>query len=97
MKTDYVLRGLRFRGEEFRRIEAALFERVDAHRWRAQLNPPGQTQIGDRLRFGETSESTACFLGFLDAEVVDRSGNEALLSFALAGPALDEALDRLAD
>ena len=81
---------------EFRRIEAALFERVQAHLWRARLNPAGAARVGDRLRFGETSESTACLLGFLDAEVVALSGDDALLSFALAGPALDDAVDRLA-
>ncbi len=34
-------------------------------------------------------------LGFLDAEVVAISGEEAVLAFAFSGAALDEALERL--
>lgn len=97
MKTEHVLHGLRFRDDESRAVEATLFERVEPHVWRARIKPPGQARAGDRLRFGETSESTACLLGYLDAEVTAIAGDEALLSFALTGPVLDEALDRLAE
>jgi S-adenosylmethionine:tRNA ribosyltransferase-isomerase len=72
-----------------------LFQQVDANSWRARLTPSEQACVGDRLRFGETSESIACLLAFLDAEILAISGDEALLSFAFSGAALDEALERL--
>ena len=52
-------------------------------------------RVGDRLRFGESSESMACMLAFLDAEVRSIDGEQAVLAFAFSGPALDEALQRL--
>jgi S-adenosylmethionine:tRNA ribosyltransferase-isomerase len=90
------LLGLRFRGEESARVEAALLERMGASRWRARLSPAGRARAGDRLRFGESSESMACLLAFLDAEVLTVQGEDALLAFAFSGPALDEAIERLA-
>jgi S-adenosylmethionine:tRNA ribosyltransferase-isomerase len=89
------LDGLRFRGEQTTRIEAALLERLGGERWRAILRPAGIVRAGDRLRFGESSESMACMLGFLDAEVASVSGEEAILAFAFSGAALDEAIERL--
>ncbi|MGO8739307.1 hypothetical protein [Rhodoblastus sp.] len=88
--------GLRFRGEESARIEAALVERLDDCRWRARLSPAERARPGDRLRFGESSESMACLLAFLDAEVLSIEGEDAVLAFAFSGPALDEAIERLA-
>jgi len=79
------------------RVEAVLLERTSADGWRARLEPAVNARIGDRLRFGETSESPACQLAFLDAEIVALSGAVALLSFCLTGPALDEALERLSE
>lgn len=95
MSDSARLTGLRFRGEECARIEATLGERVDACGWRAKLQPAGRVRPGDRLRFGEGSESTACLLGFLDADVVSIRGDDALLAFAFSGAALDEALERI--
>jgi S-adenosylmethionine:tRNA ribosyltransferase-isomerase len=95
MEARHILRGLRFRGEEFARVEAALLEGVGAQVWRARLEPAENLCVGDRLRFGETSESSACLLAFLDAEIIAFSGADALLSFDLTGPALEEALERL--
>jgi S-adenosylmethionine:tRNA ribosyltransferase-isomerase len=92
-----ILRGLRFRGEAFVRVEAVLLDRAGADRWRARLEPAVSARVGDRLRFGETSESLACQLAFLDAEIVALSGSEALLSFCLTGPAFDEAIERLGE
>jgi S-adenosylmethionine:tRNA ribosyltransferase-isomerase len=90
------LAGLRFRGEESARVEVALRERIDASRWRARLAPPNRVRAGDRIRFGESSESMVCLLAFLDAEVLSVRGDEALLAFAFSGPALDEAIERFA-
>ena len=95
--ADNVLRGRRFRGDESRGVEAILLERIDANHWRARLAPAGQARVGDRLRFGQTSESMACLLAFLDADITALHDDEATLSFAFAGAALDEALERLGD
>lgn len=95
MEGRHILRGLRFRGEEFARVEAALLECAGPHIWRARLEPSQKLHLGDRLRFGETSENPACLLAFLDAEIIALSGADALLSFDLTGPALEEALERL--
>jgi S-adenosylmethionine:tRNA ribosyltransferase-isomerase len=88
--------GLRFRGEERARVAAALVERLDASRWRARVEPVERVRAGDRLRFGESSESTACLLAFLDAEAQSVQGEDVVLAFAFSGPALDEAIERLA-
>ncbi len=96
MREHVRLRGLRFRGEESASVEAALVERVDDCRWRARIKPAERVRAGDRLRFGESSESMACLLAFLDAEVISVQGDDALLGFAFSGPALDEAIERLA-
>lgn len=90
------LAGLRVRGEAVARIEATLHKREGAETWRAFLRPGKRVAPGDRIRFGEDSESMACLLGHLDAEVVEKGeGGEALLRFALTGPVLDEAIARL--
>ena len=95
MNGEIRLRGTRFRGEEFARVEAVLVERLGADLWRATLRPCAQIGVGDRLRFGESTESMACMLAFLDAEVRSIDGEQAVLAFAFSGPALDEALQRL--
>lgn len=95
LSENIALSGLRFRGEEYLQIEATLIEPVGIDRWRALVRPPERIQRGDRLRFGESGESMACLLGFLDAEVISIDGEMALLAFALCGPALDESLERL--
>jgi S-adenosylmethionine:tRNA ribosyltransferase-isomerase len=54
--------------------------------------------VGDRIRFGEASESTACELVRLDAEVEAKGeGGEVTLRFSFAGPFLDEAIARLGE
>ena len=76
------LEGVRVRGEAVAPIEATLIERVDDCRWRALARPAKRLEVGERIRFGETSESMACLLGALDAEVEDkgeaRRGSAAL-------------------
>src|ERR1700729_1610856 len=90
------LEGVRVRDDAIASIEATLVERVDDCRWRALVRPAKRLKVGERVRFGETSESLACFLASLDAEVEAKGeGGEALLRFDFSGPALEEAIDRL--
>ena len=92
------LTGLRTRGDNAARIEATLVKRVDESRWRAFVRPAKKLSVGDRVRFGETSESMACLLGALDAEVEEKGdGGEVTLAFAFHGAALDEAIERLGE
>ena len=90
------LDGIRVRGEAVASIEATLIERVDDCRWRALVRPAKRLKIGERVRFGEASESMACLLAALDAEVEDKGeSGEVLLRFEFTGAALDEAIERL--
>ena len=90
------LEGVRVRGDAVATIEATLVKRVDDSRWRALVRPAKRLKVGERIRFGESSESTACLLAALDAEVEEKGETgEVLLRFEFAGAALDEAIDRL--
>ncbi len=77
-------RGIRVRGDAVASIEATLIERVDDCRWRALARPAKKLKVGERIRFGESSESMACLLAALDAEIEDKGeAGEALLRFRL--------------
>jgi S-adenosylmethionine:tRNA ribosyltransferase-isomerase len=90
--------GLRTRGEATARIEIMLHTREGADRWRAFARPAKRLEPGDRIRFGEDSESMACLLASLDAEVEAKGeGGDITLRFAFTGPALDEAIARLGE
>ena len=90
------LDGVRVRGDAVASIEATLIERVDDCRWRALVRPAKRLKVGERIRFGEASESMACLLAALDAEVEEKSdAGEILLRFEFTGAALDEAIERL--
>jgi S-adenosylmethionine:tRNA ribosyltransferase-isomerase len=90
------LEGVRVRGDASASIEATLIERVDDCRWRALARPAKKLKVGERIRFGESSESMACLLAALDAEVEEKGeAGEILLRFHFAGAALDEAIERL--
>ena len=92
------LSGIRVRGDSVAQIEATLIKRVDESRWRAFVRPAKKLNPGERIRFGETSESMACLLGALDAEVEEKGeGGEVQLAFAFHGAALDEAIERLGE
>ncbi|WP_046865175.1 tRNA preQ1(34) S-adenosylmethionine ribosyltransferase-isomerase QueA [Microvirga massiliensis] len=85
--------GIRVRDDAVARIEIMLHKREGSDRWRAFARPAKKLAIGDRIRFGEDAESTACELVRLDAEVEEKGeGGEVLLRFAFAGPVLDEAI-----
>ena len=66
------LHGLRVRDENAARIEIMLHKRDSADRWRAFARPAKKLVVGDRIRFGDAAESTACELVRLDAEVVEK-------------------------
>src|SRR5271165_4458241 len=90
------LDGVRVRGDAVASIEATLIRRVDDCRWRALVRPAKKLRVGERVRFGEASESAACLLAALDAEVEEKGdGGEVLLCFHFSGAALDEAIGRL--
>ncbi|HYA73689.1 MAG TPA: tRNA preQ1(34) S-adenosylmethionine ribosyltransferase-isomerase QueA [Roseiarcus sp.] len=90
------LEGVRLRGESAAAIEATLIKRLDASRWRAFVRPAKKLRIGERIRFGQRSESAACLLGALDAEVEEKGeAGEVTLAFAFHGAALDEAIERI--
>jgi S-adenosylmethionine:tRNA ribosyltransferase-isomerase len=92
------LYGLRVREETAARVEVMLHKREGADRWRAFARPAKKLAIGDRIRFGEDSESTACELVRLDAEVEGKGeGGEVILRFSFAGPFLDEAIARFGE
>ena len=90
------LDGVRVRGDAVAHIEATLIKRIDDSRWRALVRPAKKLKVGERIRFGEASESMACLLGALDAEVEAKGeAGEVTLGFAFSGAALDEAIERL--
>src|SRR5271166_3321413 len=90
------LEGVRVRNDVVASVEATLVKRVDSCRWRALVRPAKRLKVGERIRFGETSESMACLLASLDAEVEEkRDGGEVLLRFHFTDAALDEAIERL--
>src|SRR5271163_4337923 len=80
------LDGMRARGTAVAKIEAMLIKRLDQSRWRALVRPAKKLKVGERVRFGEASESQACLLAALDAEVEDKGeAGEVLLRFEFAG------------
>ena len=92
------LYGLRVREETAARVEIMLHKREGTDRWRAFARPAKKLAVGDRIRFGEASESSVCELVRLDAEVEEKGeGGEVMLRFAFAGPVLDEAIARLGE
>ncbi len=72
------------------KIEATLIRRLDGSRWRAFVRPAKRLAPGDMVRFG--GEGRVCALEELDAIVEDREGGEVTLSFAFAGPVLDQVI-----
>src|ERR1700744_1867929 len=90
------LQGIRVRGDSVAQIEVTLHARASDNAWRAFARPAKRLQVGERIRFGETSESMACLLAALDATVTEKDeGGEVALAFDLTGPALDEAISSI--
>ena len=85
------LRGIRRRAEASAHVDATLHMRASPDQWLAFLRPAKRVAEGDRISFGH--DGNTCFLGALDATVVEkREAGEALLAFDLSGAFLDEAL-----
>ncbi|TIW03694.1 MAG: tRNA preQ1(34) S-adenosylmethionine ribosyltransferase-isomerase QueA, partial [Mesorhizobium sp.] len=85
------LKGMRKRGEAVAQVEATLHMRVAPDRWQAFMRPGKRIAAGDRIHFGH--DGSSCFLGQLDATVLEKGeAGEALLGFDLSGLFLDEAL-----
>jgi S-adenosylmethionine:tRNA ribosyltransferase-isomerase len=89
------LEGIRVRGDSVAQIEVTLHARENDNTWRAFARPAKRLAVGERIRFGETSESMACLLGALDATVIAKEEGEVTLAFDLTSPALDEAIANL--
>ena len=87
------LDGRRTRDATTARVEALLHLREAPDRWRAFLRPAKRVRVGEILQFGGEGETDADRPDMLSAEVVEKGeGGEAVLRFALAGPALDAAI-----
>lgn len=72
-------------------VDVTLHMRVDGDKWLAFARPARRLAAGDRVSFGH--DGNACFLGKLDATVLEkREAGEVLLGFDFSGPALDEAI-----
>ena len=85
------LKGMRLRGENAAQVEATLHMRTGPDRWLAFMRPGKRVAAGDRIHFGHDANS--CFLGQLDATVLEKhDGGEVLLGFDVSGAFLDEAL-----
>jgi S-adenosylmethionine:tRNA ribosyltransferase-isomerase len=92
------LHGVRVREDAAARVEIMLHKRESADTWRAFARPAKKLHVGDRIRFGESSESTVCELVRLDAEVEAKGeGGDVTLRFSFAGAFLDEAIARLGE
>ena len=62
------------------------------------MRPAKKLKVGERVRFGEAGDSAVCLLDALDAAVEAKGeGGETVLAFDLAGPALDEAIERIGE
>jgi len=83
--------GERRRDDAVAHVDVTLHMRVAPDRWLAFARPAKRLAAGDRILFGH--DGNACFLGNLDATVVEKhDAGEVLLAFDLSGPLLDEAL-----
>ncbi len=82
------LSGRRRRGDTEARVEATLHKRESADLWRAFLKPAKRVAVGETIAFGSEADP-------LDATCLEHAGEgEVVLRFALAGAALDAALER---
>jgi S-adenosylmethionine:tRNA ribosyltransferase-isomerase len=85
------LTGSRVRGLASVRIEATLVQREGEASWRAFARPGKKLKAGEIIRFAAESSAEN-----LDAEVVSKGEEgDIVLRFALAGGALDRAIERI--
>jgi len=89
------LAGVRVRGEAAVTVEATLHRRLSPHAWTAFVRPGRRLAPGDRVLFGEEPDR-ACAATHLAAVIAAKhEGGEVTLAFDLAGPDLDDAIERL--
>ncbi len=86
------LEGIRNRDGAVAKIGATLHMRIAPDRWMAFVRGAKKLQVGDRLRFGDTL-NTSCLAGALDATVASKGDDgEVELAFDLSGAVLDETM-----
>ena len=86
------LHGERVRDGVAATVSVTLIAREGQSRWRALARGARKLAVGDRVRFG-TQNDNACMIAGLDATVAEKGeSGEVVLTFDLAGPALDEAI-----
>lgn len=85
------LTGKRMREGGVANVDVTLHMRVSPDSWKAFARPAKRLAVGDRIGFGH--DQNACFLGKLDATVLEKGeAGEVLLGFDFTGPILDEAI-----
>jgi S-adenosylmethionine:tRNA ribosyltransferase-isomerase len=85
------LTGIRRRGEAIAQVDVTLHMRHSPDSWYGFARPAKKLVVGDRIQFGH--DQNACFLGKLDATVLEKGeAGEVLLGFDFTGPALDDAI-----
>lgn len=85
------LTGIRRRGEHATPVDVTLHMRKSADSWLGFARPAKRLAVGDRIGFGH--DQNACFMGKLDATVLEKGeAGEVLLGFDFSGPTLDEAI-----
>jgi S-adenosylmethionine:tRNA ribosyltransferase-isomerase len=78
--------GVRERDGNLVEMQATLLKRLSPDRWTALAKPGKRLKVGDPVRFGEGD-------GALTAEVAAKHEDGSItLAFAIAGPALDDAI-----
>ncbi|MFZ2490762.1 MAG: tRNA preQ1(34) S-adenosylmethionine ribosyltransferase-isomerase QueA [Thermoanaerobaculia bacterium] len=88
------LEGFRARGETSAKVEITLHRREGASLWRAFARPAKKLKRGDTIRFAARHESRTH--EGLTADVLEKDADgEILIGFALAGEALDRALEHI--
>ena len=86
------LHGERVRDGVAATVSVTLIAREGQSRWRALARGARKLAVADRVRFGAQNDN-ACLIAGLDATVAEKGeSGEVVLTFDLAGPALDEAI-----
>ncbi len=86
------LHGERERDGQRATVSVNLIQKLGGSRWQALARGARKLALGDRVRFGQTTDA-ACLIAGLDATIAAKGeAGEVTLAFDLAGPALDEAI-----
>ncbi len=88
------LSGERLRNGRVVRVSATLIERIDAAGWWAFVRPGRRIAVGDRLRFG--TSSNMCLAGTLEATVAEKADDGRIkLLFDVGGAVFDQTLAQI--